>query len=342
MSEAYRAAGVDVAAADALVRRISGPVTATWGPDVVGGFGGFAAGLRLPAGLERPVLMLSTDGVGTKLDLARRAGRWEGVGHDLVAMCVDDLAAVGAAPIGFVDYLAVGRLDAARDEAIVRSVAAACGVAGCALVGGETAEHPGVVDADHVDLAGTALGVVEEGAVLHPGLVADGDVLVGVTSPNLRSNGFSLVRRILADHDLDVDDAFPDGSGRTVADVVLEPSVVYAPAVGSAIAAGGVHGLCHVTGGGIVGNLPRVLPEGLGAVVDPTTWEPPTVFTTLVDLAGLGADDAFGTFNMGIGFVAVVDPGTADDVATAFEVAGHPARVIGRVVSGVDGVRLAG
>lgn len=342
MSEAYRAAGVDVAAADALVRRIAEPITATWGPDVVGGFGGFAAGLRLPAGLDRPVLMLSTDGVGTKLDLARRAGRWEGVGHDLVAMCVDDLAAVGAAPIGFVDYLAVGRLDAARDEVIVRSVAAACEVAGCALVGGETAEHPGVVDAEHVDLAGTALGVVEEASVLGPGLVADGDLLVGVTSPNLRSNGFSLVRRILADHDLDVADAFPDGSGRSVAEVVLDPSVVYAPAANAAVAAGGIHGLCHVTGGGIIGNLPRVLPAGLGAVVDPTTWEPPAVFTTLVGLADLGTDDAFGTFNMGIGFVAVVDPPAADGVIGVFEAAGHPARVIGHVASGVDGVRLGG
>lgn len=340
MSDAYRAAGVDVAAADRLVGRIAGPVTDTWGPGVVGGFGGFAAGLRVPDGYDDPVLMLSTDGVGTKLDLARRAGRWDGVGHDLVAMCVDDLAAVGAAPLGFVDYLAVGRLDERRDEAIVRSVAAACAEAGCALLGGETAEHPGVVDTDHVDLAGTALGVVEATAVLHPGLVRPGDVVVGVASPNLRSNGFSLVRRILADHDLDLDDPFPDGSGRSVADAVLEPSVLYAPAAVSVARLEGVHGLCHVTGGGIPGNLPRVLPDGLGATVDPASWEVPPVFTTLVAMGSLAPVDAFGTFNMGLGFLAVVAPDAVADVVERFADAGHAAAPVGRVQDDVDGVHI--
>ncbi len=340
MSDAYRAAGVDVAAAERMVGRIAGPVTATWGDGVVGGFGGFAAGLRIPPGYRAPVLMLSTDGVGTKLDVARRAGRWDGVGHDLVAMCVDDLAAVGAAPIGFVDYLAVGALDAERDDAIVRSVAAACAVAGCALVGGETAEHPGVVDPHHVDLAGTALGVVEEDGVLGPDRVADRDVIVGVASPNLRSNGFSLVRKILADHDLGLDDAFPDGSGRTVAETVLEPSVIYSPAAGLAASTGAVAAFCHVTGGGIPGNLPRVLPAGLGAVLDPATWDRPSVFDTLVGLAGLPDADAYGAFNMGLGFLAVARYGAEGDVLAAFAEHGHTAAVVGRVDSGVDGVRL--
>jgi phosphoribosylformylglycinamidine cyclo-ligase len=340
VSDAYRAAGVDVAAAEAMVGRIAGPVTATWGTDVVGGFGGFAAGLRIPAGYRSPVLMLSTDGVGTKLDLARRAGRWDGVGYDLVAMCVDDLAAVGAAPIGFVDYLAVGRLDAGRDEAIVGSVADACAVAGCALVGGETAEHPGVVDAHHVDLAGTALGVVEEDAVLGPDRVSDGDLVVGVRSPNLRSNGFSLVRRILDDRGLGLDDPFPDGSGRRVVDVVLEPSVIYSPAAGVAASTGAVGAFCHVTGGGIPGNLPRVLPAGLGARIDTTAWDRPSVFTTLVDLADLSDADAFGTFNMGLGFMAVVRYGSEGDVLAAFAEHGHDAAIVGRIGSDVDGVEL--
>lgn len=340
MSEAYRDAGVDLAGAEDLVRRIADPVTATWGAGVVGGFGGFAAGLRIPPGYLRPVLMLSTDGVGTKLDLARRAGRWEGVGADVVAMCVDDLAAVGAEPIGFVDYLAVGRLDPDRDERIVRSVAEACSLAGCALVGGETAEHPGVVAVDHVDLAGTALGVVEEADVLNPGMVRNGDVVVGVASPNLRSNGFSLVRRILADHHLALDDTFPDGSGRTVADVTLEPSVIYAPAAVEAARLEGVHGLCHVTGGGIPGNLPRVLPVGIGAEIDLEAWESPSVFRTLVSLAGLSRRDAFGAFNMGLGYLAVVDPDAVDDTVAIFAAHGHQASPVGHVRSGLDGVDL--
>jgi phosphoribosylformylglycinamidine cyclo-ligase len=340
VSDAYRAAGVDVAAAEEMVGRIAGPVTATWGDGVVGGFGGFAAGIRIPPGYRSPVLMLSTDGVGTKLDIARRAERWAGVGHDLVAMCVDDLAAVGAAPIGFVDYLAVGSLDAGRDEAIVRSVADACAVAGCALVGGETAEHPGVVDAHHVDLAGTALGVVEEDGVLGPDRVSAGDVVVGVTSPNLRSNGFSLVRKILADHGLGLDDPFPDGSGRSVAETVLEPSVIYSPAALLAASTGAVDAFCHVTGGGIPGNLPRVLPEGLGATLDPSSWDRPSVFEALVRLAGLTDTDAYGAFNMGLGFLAVVRYGSESDVLAAFAEHGHEAAVVGRVDSDVDGVRL--
>jgi phosphoribosylformylglycinamidine cyclo-ligase len=340
VSDAYKAAGVDVAAADALVERIADPVTATWGAGVVGGFGGFAAGLRIPDGYRDPVLMLSTDGVGTKLDLARRSGRWDGVGHDLVAMCVDDLAAVGAAPIGFVDYLAVGALDPARDEAIVRSVAEACETAGCALVGGETAEHPGVVDRDHVDLAGTALGVVEQADVLGPDRVRDGDLVLGIESPNLRSNGFSLVRKIMADRGLGLDDPFPDGSGRSVAEVVTEPSVIYSPAAIDAASGGGVKAFCHVTGGGLPGNLPRVLPEGLGAEIDTDTWERPSVFRTLVELAGLTAADAYGTFNMGLGFLAVVDPVAEGEVSAAFAEHGHRPAVVGQVRSGFDGLAL--
>ncbi len=340
MSDAYKAAGVDVAAADALVGRIAGPVTDTWGPGVVGGFGGFAAGMRIPAGYTNPVLMLSTDGVGTKLDLARRTGRWDGVGHDLVAMCVDDLAAVGAAPVGFVDYLAVGALDPERDEAIVRSVAAACAEAGCALVGGETAEHPGVVDPHHVDLAGTALGVVEESDVLGPDRVCDGDLIIGVESPNLRSNGFSLVRKILDDHDLGLDDEFPDGSGRSVAETVTEPSVIYSPAAIEAAASGGVKAFCHVTGGGLPGNLPRVLPEGTGAEVDTGAWERPSVFRTMVELAGLADADAYATFNMGLGFLAIIDPSVEGEVAAAFAEAGHRTTVVGTTRSGLEGLSL--
>ena len=270
--------------------------------------------------------MMSTDGVGTKLDIARRANRFETVGFDLVAMCVDDLAAVGAEPISFVDYIAVGALDVQREAILVDSIARACSAAGCALVGGETAEHPGVVDAHHVDLAGAALGVVEEGQELRPDLVREGDVLVGVGSPNLRSNGFSLVRRIL--DGVDLSEKFGDG---TLQDAVLAPSVIYAPAAVTAARLTGVHGLVHVTGGGLPGNAPRVLPVGLGAVIETSTWRPPAIFQELISRGDLSSEDAFGTFNMGIGYLAVVAPDTVGEAMDVFEAAGHSAWVTGRV-----------
>ena len=249
----YGEAGVDLEGAERHVEAIAHPVTETWNDDVIGSFGGFAAGVILPPGYREPVLMMSTDGVGTKLELARRAGRWDGVGHDLVAMCVDDLAAAGARPLGFVDYLAVGSLDPGRDRAIVESVAAACVIAGCPLLGGETAEHPNVMDRDAVDLAGAVMGVVERGHELSPAGVQEGDLILGLISPNLRSNGFSLVHALFGD---DVDSHL---------DQFLEPSVIYSPEVLTAVESGGVHSAAHITGGGLAGNLARAIPSGLGA-----------------------------------------------------------------------------
>ncbi len=329
MSEAYRMAGVDVAAADELVDRIGPAVTATWGDRVLGGFGGFAAGVRIPPGYENPVLMLSTDGVGTKLEIARRFTRYDTIGQDLVAMCADDLAAVGAQPIAFVDYLAVGALDPMRESLIIEGVARACAAAGCALVGGETAEHPGVMQADQFDLAGTALGVVEDGRTLHKGLVEVGDLLIGVPSPNLRSNGFSLVRRILEGADLE-----QDLGGAPLFETLLSPSVIYTPAAVQAARVEGVHGLVHVTGGGIPGNVPRVLPAGLGARISRSTWEPPLIFEWLTKRGSLDDLDRFGAFNMGIGYVTVVARRAADAVIDCFAFHGHDAREIGEVTPG--------
>ncbi len=320
----YRDAGVDLEGAEHHVQNIAAAVTATWSEKVVGGFGGFAAGITLPEGYTCPVLMLSTDGVGTKLELARRAGFWEGVGYDLVAMGVDDLAAAGARAIAFVDYLAVGALDAERDAAIVASIAAACGEIGCSLLGGETAVHPGVMAPDAVDLAGTALGVVERGEELGPHRVDEGDVVVGLRSPNLRSNGFSLVRAALGDR---VDDHL---------EVLLQPSVIYSPAVLDAVAAGGVHAAAHITGGGIAANLARALPKGLGVAVDTSVWEPPEVFS-LITAAGVEEQEMFRTFNMGIGFALVVDAGKLDTVTGA--VSHHDPVILGTVAPG-QGVTL--
>jgi phosphoribosylformylglycinamidine cyclo-ligase len=255
----YRDAGVDIEAGDRFTASIAETVRATWGDRVVGGFGGFAAGIRLPDGYDEPVLMMTTDGVGTKAEVARTAGRVEGLGHDLVAMCVDDLAAAGAAPLAMTDYLAMGRLDQQLAGRLVASIAQACELAGCALVGGETAEHPGVLPAGVFDLAGAAVGVVEAGHEVTGEAIAVGDQIVAVASPNLRSNGFSLIRALVLPK-LALDEEFP-GTGHSVTDVLLEPSVIYAPAVQAALAAAPIRGLAHVTGGGIAGNLRRILPE---------------------------------------------------------------------------------
>ncbi len=314
----YRRAGVDLDGAADHVRRIAGSVTSTWGPDVVGSFGGFASGIRVPDGYRSPVLMMTTDGVGTKLELARRAGRWEGVGHDLVAMCVDDLAVLGARPLGLVDYMAVGALDAKRDATIVASIAAACIEAGCALLGGETAEHPGVMEEDAVDLAATAMGIVESGEELGAHRVRPGDVVVGLASPNLRSNGFSLVRSVFSD---DLEDHY---------DMLLAPSVIYSPAVLAAAATGSVHAAAHITGGGIADNLDRSLPEGIGAVVDTTTWQAAPVFSAIAE-RGVDRDEMFRTFNMGIGFCLVADPDGVDHLLTVTE--RFSPSVIGEVTS---------
>ena len=320
----YQDAGVDLDASERHTRSIAQSVTSTWTPDVVGGFGGFAAGVRIPPGYEEPVLMMSTDGVGTKLEIARRTETWDGVGYDLVAMCVDDLAAAGARPLGFVDYMAVGSLRADRDRTIIDSIAAACIQAGCPLLGGETAEHPGVMELEAVDLAGAVMGVVEASAVLGPERVVDGDVVVGLSSPNVRSNGFSLVRRVF------------DGDVEGNAETLLSPSVIYAPSVLEAIEDSEVHAAAHVTGGGLAGNLARVLPAGLRAVIDTKSWERPEIFDSIA-ARGVPEDEMRRTFNLGIGFCLIVASDALDAALGATEI--HGPRVIGRVTTG-DGVLL--
>lgn len=320
----YGEAGVDLGGAERHVEAIAQPVTSTWTSNVVGDFGGFAAGVTIPPGYVEPVLMMSTDGVGTKLELARRAGRWDGVGFDLVAMCVDDLAAVGARALGFVDYLAVGALDPDRDRAIVESVAAACIDAACPLLGGETAEHPGVMAPDAIDLAGAVMGVVERGSELGPHAVGPGDTVIGLISPNLRSNGFSLVRAVFGE---EIDAHLG---------ALLAPSVIYAPAVLEVVGGGGVRAAAHITGGGLAGNLVRALPPGLGARIDSNAWEVPEVFGLVAGM-GVPETEMWSTFNMGIGFCLVVDPAAADEILT--NLAMHSATIIGEVGDG-EGVTL--
>lgn len=315
----YREAGVDLEAAERHTKSIALSVTSTWKTDVIGGFGGFAAGVKIPPGLSEPILMMSTDGVGTKLDIARRVDRWDGVGYDLVAMCVDDLAAAGVRPLGFVDYMAVGSLRSERDRAIVDSIAAACLQANCPLLGGETAEHPGVMDPDAVDLAGAVAGVVEAADVLGPERVQEGDAIIGLASPNLRSNGFSLVRSLLGEDVV------------AHSDRLLEPSIIYSPAVIDAIGVGKVHSAAHITGGGLVSNLERALPEGLGATVDTGAWHRPEIFDMIAD-RGVPQEEMRRTFNLGIGFCLIVAVDTTEDVLVS--TASHSPTLIGTVHQG--------
>jgi phosphoribosylformylglycinamidine cyclo-ligase len=334
---AYRAAGVDLAAADQAVDRIGGHASRATRPEVLTGAGGFAGLFALPPGRWRePVLVTSCDGVGTKSELARRAGRDRGIGVDVVAMVVDDLVAAGAEPVTFCDYLAVEHLERARVEALVAGVADGCAEAGCALVGGETAEHPGVMPIGGYDLAGFGVGVVERDRLLGPERVRPGDELVALASSGVHANGFSLVRRIVDGLDLGDSHGLADGS---LADALLAPTRIYAPACLGLIEAVEVHALCHVTGGGIPGNLPRVLPDRLGATIDAATFDPQPVFGWLAERGELETGEMWQVFNMGAGMLAVIPHGAA--AARHLTEAGVPAWVCGRVDETGE-VRIAG
>ena len=329
----YAASGVDVAAAEAIVERIRAAADRTRRPESVGAIGGFAGLFALDTERYRqPVLVASTDGVGTKLLVVKATSRFDTIGIDLVAMCVDDVVCTGAEPLFLLDYVAVGRLVPKQVEAIVNGVAAGCVLAGCALAGGETAEHPGAMDPDDVDLAGFAVGVVESGEELGPRRVAAGDVLIGLTSPGLRSNGYSLARHALlerAGRSLSAE-AWP-GAGRSLADELLRPSVVYAPSVLAAIragtgcgsgpdgGAGGVHACAHITGGGLPGNVARILPEGTSARLDRRAWEVPRIFAEIAEAGSVEDAEMARVFNLGIGMVLAVDPSAVDPVVAELE-----------------------
>jgi phosphoribosylformylglycinamidine cyclo-ligase len=330
----YQDAGVSLAAADEAIERIRPHVARTARSEVLGGVGGFAGLFQLNESRWRaPVLVSATDGVGTKLELARALGRHDTVGIDLVAMVVDDLVCTGAEPLFFCDYIAVGRLEPAHVEQLVAGIASGCLQAGCALVGGETAEHPGVLAADQYDLAGFGVGVVERDALLGPERVVAGDALVAMASSGLHANGFSLVRRLISGRDL----AAEHDLGEPLGAALLRPTRIYARDCLALIGACDVHALCHVTGGGIVGNVPRVLPAGLGVVVDRASWEVPGVFRLLQRWGDIDDAECWRVFNQGVGMMAVVGDGGAA-VECLLE-RGVDAWVCGEVVSG-EGVRL--
>jgi len=334
----YKEAGVDLDTAEQLVDRISWRVTSTWTDEVVGQFGGFAAGIHIPAGFEDPVLMMSTDGVGTKAELARYTGLIEGLGYDLVAMVADDLAAAGAQTIAMTDYVAIGHLDLDTVETLIESITDACSESDIALIGGETAEHPGVMDNDQFDLSATALGVVEMAEAVDGSAIEAGDIIVGVVSPNLRSNGFSLVRSLVVDR-VNLNERFP-GEDRSVAEVLMEPSVIYSPAVLNALYRAEPHGLAHITGGGLPGNVIRILPEGTRAILESSRWTVPPVFRLIQNLGQIGPAEMYRTFNMGIGFVVIGAESDVDPLIKGFESYDHEAVAIGRVVEGDKGVEI--
>ena len=343
----YAGAGVDIAAGDAAVARIGELVASTHRPEVVGGIGGFGGSFAFdPARYRAPVLVSSTDGVGTKSHVAAAAGRYDTIGIDLVAMCVDDIVCVGAEPLFLLDYVTTGKLDPDQMELLVSGVAAGCRAAGCALLGGEMAEHPGSLPPGAFDLAGFTVGVVERDSMLGQDRVLVGDALVGLLSPGLRCNGYTLARHVLLERaGLRLDDPAWAGAPHTLADELLLPSVVYAPvvlAVLGALGAGAVHAAAHVTGGGLPGNLGRVIPDGADAVVDRGAWEEPRVFDEIRRLGDVDEGEMARVFNLGIGMVLAVGGADAAAVVDALGAARCPAVVMGRVTEGTGRVRLVG
>ena len=337
MTDAYRRAGVDLEAAARAVERIRELAGAATRPEVVAGVGGFAGLFRVGEGR---LLAAAADGVGTKLEVARLAGRLGTVGIDLVAMCADDVACTGAEPLFFLDYLAVGRLDPDQAAAVVGGIAEGCRRAGCALLGGETAEHPGLLEPGRFDLAGFCVGAIEEERLLGPRRVRVGDALVGLASSGLHANGYALVRRaLLEEAGYRLDDRLPR-LGRTLADELLEPTAIYAPLVVALAREGLVSAAAHITGGGLVENLPRALPPGLGAELEPGSWPVPEVFRLVQEASGASDQEMRSTFNLGLGMVLVDPPDRVEAARSRAEAAGVAAYRVGRVAPG-PGVRFA-
>jgi phosphoribosylformylglycinamidine cyclo-ligase len=329
----YREAGVDIDAGDALVEAIKPFVKRTLRPEVLGGIGGFGGLCSIPEKYKKPVLVSGTDGVGTKLKLAFAYKRHGTVGIDLVAMNANDVLVQGAEPLFFLDYFACGKLDTKVAESVIRGIAKGCEQAGCALIGGETAEMPGLYAKGDFDLAGFAVGAVERGAVLPR--MADmrgGDVLIGVASSGVHSNGYSLVRKVVTMTGASLSSPAGFTGSTTLGDALLTPTRLYVKSALAAIRAGGVKGLAHITGGGVTENLPRVLPQTLDAEIDLSSWELPPVFRWLSREAGLPPSEMLRTFNCGVGLIVVADAARASEVVSSFNAAGESAFAIGKLV----------
>ena len=348
MGITYRQAGVDIDAASDLVSRIAKMAGRTRIPEVVSGIGGFAGLCALPAGMKEPLLVSGTDGVGTKLKVAFAAHRHDTVGIDLVAMCVNDVITCGARPLFFLDYFATGKLEVDVGEAVIKGIVEGCVRAGCALLGGETAELPGMYPDGEYDLAGFSVGVVERSKVLDGRRSQPGDVVLGVASSGLHSNGYSLARRVIeGPMGLTMNDRLPlEGETRRVAEVLLEPTRIYAKAAAAVVDGLGddLRAMAHITGGGLPENLPRVLPDGIGAVLDLASYERPAVFRLLAERGPVDEAELRRTFNCGVGLCVVVAPGAVEQALALLRGAGETAWVLGRLeaASGAERVGFEG
>jgi len=339
MTETYAGAGVDVGAGQRAVELIRASVASTRRPEVVGGIGGFGGMFAFdPARYRDPLLVSSTDGVGTKLLVAQALGRHDTIGIDLVAMSVDDVAAQGAEPLFFLDYLLIERLVPELVEAIVAGIAAGCREAGCALIGGEMAEHPGHLSSGSYDLAGFCVGVVERSALVTGAAISPGDAVIGIASSGLHSNGYSLARRVLLREGDAALSSRPPGLDGTLGEELLRPTLIYAPALVRLLASVPVHGLAHVTGGGIPENLARILPEGVQVPVDPAAWPRPPIFDLIAAHGPVEEPEMYATFNMGVGMIAVVPSADASRAVAVLEGKGHKAWQIGTADAGGGGV----
>lgn len=337
----YKDAGVDIDAGDALVKRIAGAAKATRrrGADAqLGGFGGLFD--LKAAGFSDPVLVASTDGVGTKLKIAIETGLFNGIGQDLVAMCVNDIVVQGAEPLFFLDYYATARLDVDKAAVVIEGIARACKDSDCALIGGETAEMPGLYAAGDFDLAGFSVGAAERGAILpDAAAMKAGDILIGVASSGVHSNGFSLVRKVVEKSLLAYESPAPFAPGKTLGEALLAPTRLYVRSALKAVKAG-AKGFAHITGGGITENTPRMLPDGLNAAVGLAHWRLPPVFDWLAKTGGIAEDEMLKTFNCGIGLIAVADPAHAVDVVDAFQSSGERAFPIGKLAAGEGAAKV--
>jgi phosphoribosylformylglycinamidine cyclo-ligase len=335
----YGSAGVDLDASNAAKNRIKKLVESTFTSGVLGGFGGFGGMFRFPSGLDRPVLVSSADGVGTKIKVAIETNRHDTIGRDLVNHCVNDILVQGALPLFFLDYVAFGKLDPRVVEAVVAGVAAGCRENGCALIGGETAEMPGLYAPPDYDLAGFIVGYVEEKRILGPQLVRLDDVLIGLPSSGLHTNGYSLARKIVKDRlKLRPNDAFPGGGG-AVADVLLAEHRSYLPALKPVLDR--VHAMAHITGGGLPGNLDRALPQSLDAVIDGSSWRTPNVFRVLMEAGAVEPAEMYRTFNMGVGMVVICGPSDVSAVVSAAAGAGVTGWILGSLKPGTGAVILS-
>ena len=334
MSNPYQASGVDTEAGDKAVELMKKSVAATHGKEVLTGLGGFAGLFDASAlkSFDHPILVSSTDGVGTKVDIAQRLGIHNTIGQDLVAMVVDDIIVTGAKSLFMTDYIATGKLTPEVIASIVEGIANACQKVDVALIGGETAEHPGLLEPGEYDVAGAAVGVVEKKHLLSPEKISAGDVVLGLPSSGLHSNGFSLVRKILADHQIDLEKNMPEFE-RTMGEELLTPTELYTGILNRVLDENRqhIHGFSHITGGGIVSNIARVLPEGVVLDIDRSAWSPNRVFRVLSDIAGYELRDLESTWNLGLGFAVVVSEAGVDSVAESLEDQGMSSFVIGQV-----------